>query len=291
MNRRWWLRLASLAFGFSVTWSAHTYAAELERAKPREGGYRILMVTQSAGFKHGSVTRKDEKLSPAEQVVTEMGIRSNLFRVDCTQDAKKDFTKENLQNYDIVWFYTTGDLPIEKDNLEYFFNDWLKKRGHGFIGTHSAADTFHNYKPYWDMIGGTFDGHPWGSGEKVTITVHDRKHPASKPWGEEFEIQDEIYQFKNWQPEKVRVLMSLNMAKTKLKQPRHVPILWVKNYGDGKAMHMSLGHNESVWENKTFQESMLGGIKWILNLEEGDATPNPELSADQEKKAKADAGK
>ena len=291
MNRRWWLRLASLAFGFSVTWSAHSYAAEVDRPKPREGGYRILMVTQSAGFKHGSVTRKEEKLSAAEQVVTEMGIRSNLFRVDCTQDAKKDFTKAILKNYDIVWFYTTGDLPIEKDNLEYFFDDWLKQKGHGFIGTHSAADTFHNYKPYWDMIGGTFDGHPWGSGENVTITVHDGKHPASKPWGDEFEIQDEIYQFKNWQPEKVRVLMSLNMAKTKLKQPRHVPILWVKNYGAGKALHMSLGHNESVWENKTFQQSMLGGIKWILNLEEGDATPNPDLSAEQEKKAKADAVK
>ena len=103
MNRRWWLRLASLAFGFSVTWSA-TNATEVEKVKPREGGYRILMVTQSAGFKHGSVTRKEAKLSPAEQVVTEMGIRSKLFRVDCTQDAKKDFTKENLQNYDIVWF-------------------------------------------------------------------------------------------------------------------------------------------------------------------------------------------
>ncbi len=35
-------------------------------------------------------------------------------------------------------------------------------------------------------------------------------------------------------------------------------------------------------------QSMLGGIKWILGLEKGDATPNPELSAAQEEKAKAD---
>ena len=65
------------------------------------------------------------------------------------------------------------------------------------------------------------------------------------------------------------MLMSLNMAKTKLKKPYHVPILWVKNYGDGKVMHMSLGHNESVWENETYRESLLGGIQWVLNLEEG----------------------
>ena len=256
---------------------------------PKQSGYRILMVTQSAGFKHGAVNRKDGKLAPAEQALTELGVKSNLFRVDCTQDSEKDFTKENLQNYDIVFFYTTGKLPIKQENLDYFFNEWLKQKGHGFIGAHSAADTYHNYEPYWDMIGGTFNGHPWGSGSTVTITVHDKTHPASKPWGDEFEMKDEIYQFKNWQPEKVRVLMSLNMAKTALKKPYHVPILWVKNYGDGKVMHMSLGHNESVWTNETYQQSLLGGIRWVLNLEPGDATPNPELSAEQEKKAKADA--
>ncbi len=258
---------------------------------PPVRGARILMVTQSQGFRHGSVTRPDGALSPAEQAMTDLGIKSNLFRVDCTQDVAKDFNKETLQNYDIVFFYTTGDLPIDEETRDYFFNDWLKQKGHGFIGAHSAADTYHNYEPYWDMIGGTFDGHPWGSDQTVTITVHDTEHPLSKPWGEEFTIQDEIYKFKNWQPEKVRVLMSLNMAKTALKEPYHVPIAWVKDYGDGKVFHMSLGHREEVWENPTFQESMLGGIKWILNLEPGDATPNPELSKEQEAKARADAGK
>jgi hypothetical protein len=32
----------------------------------------------------------------------------------------------------------------------------------------------------------------------------------------------------------------------------------------------------------------LGAIKWELNLEPGDATPNPDLSKAQEEKAKAD---
>ena len=282
------LKVTVLLAALAVLGGAAGSHAEDKGRSNKEGGYRILMVTQSKGFKHGSVTRKDAPLAPAEQAVTEIGVQSNLFRVDCTQDVEKDFTKENLKNYDIVFFYTTGDLPIKEEDRDYFFNEWLKQKGHGFIGAHSAADTYHNYKPYWDMIGGTFNGHPWNAGDTVAITVHDKTHPASKPWGDEFEIKDEIYQFKNWQPEKVRVLMSLNMAKTKLKKPYHVPILWVKNYGDGKVMHMSLGHNESVWNNETYRESLLGGIRWVLNLEEGDATPNPEVSAEQEKKAKAD---
>ena len=283
-------RIALLTMFSLLSTLAVGQAEEKKSSKP----VRILMVTQSAGFRHGSVNRKGKVLSPAERAVTEMGISSNLFRVDCTQDCAKDFNKKTLQNYDIVFFYTTGKLPIKSENLEYFLNDWLKQPGHGFIGAHSAADTYKDYKPYWDMIGGTFNGHPWGSGSTVTVTVHDTKHPASRPWGKEFVIKDEIYRFKNWQPEKVRVLMSLNMAKTKLKKPYHVPILWVKEYGQGKVMHMSLGHREDVWTNETYRKSLLGGIKWIIGMEKGDATPNPELSKAQEAKAKkdtADAGK
>ena len=261
--------------------------ADLWAEDAPKGGARMLFLTQSAGFKHGSVSRKDAGLSPAERAMTDLGIASNLFRVDCSQDAAS-ITKEQLDNYDIVMFYTTGDLPFKDEVRDYLFNEWVKKKGHGFIGAHSAADTYHNYQPYWEMIGGTFNGHPWGSNQKVTVTVHDKSHPISKPWGDEFEITDEIYRFKNWQPEKVHVLMSLNMAKTSLKEPYHVPIAWVKNYGDGKVFHMSLGHREDVWTNPKFMESMLGGIKWILGQAPGDATPNPELSSAEEAKAKAD---
>jgi type 1 glutamine amidotransferase len=136
------------------------------------------------------------------------------------------------------------------------------------------------------MIGGTFDGHPWNAGETVTIKVHDQKHPASKPLGEELTIQDEIYKFKHWQPEKVRVLASLDFEKTKHREPYHVPILWVKDYGDGKVMHMSLGHNEHVWQNPQFLASIQGGVEWILGKQAGDATPNPEVSQAEDAKAK-----
>jgi uncharacterized protein len=254
-------------------------------AEKRTG--RMLMVTQSAGFKHSSVTRKDGDLSVAERAMTDLGVSSGVFRVDCTQDCST-ITKEQLDAYDIVAFYTTLDLPFKEEVRDYLFKDWVKQKGKGFIGTHSAADTFHEYEPYWEMLGGTFDGHPWGSEETVTITVHDPKHPVSRPWGaDDFEIKDEIYQFRHWQPEKVHVLMSLNMAKTKLKKPYHVPIAWVKQYGDGRVLHMSLGHREDVWTNPKYMQSLLGGVNWILGNEEGDATPNPEVSKAQDEQSKA----
>ena len=261
------------------------------RADPEAGKKaRILMVTTSKTFTHGPVKRDKEQLARAEVAVTQLGQTSGLFTVDCTQDPVKDFTPENLKNYNIVFFYTQGpDLEIPKENMEYFLNTWLKQKGHGFVATHSSTDTYGEYEPYWDMIGGTFAGHPWNAGETVTITVHDTKHPGSRMWGDEFTIKDEIYQYTHWQPEKVHVLMSLNMAKCQTRADHHVAVAWVKKYGDGKVFYTNLGHNTETWANKTFIESLTGGIRWVMGLDEGDATPNPELCKAQEEKAKADA--
>jgi uncharacterized protein len=260
--------------------------AEDKPAKPA----RMLMVTTSKTFTHEPVNRRGKERAPAEIAMTDLGQQTGLFTVDCTQDPVADFTKENLQKYDIVFFYTQGpSLEIPEDNLDYFFSSWLKQKGHGFVATHSSTDTYGGYKPYWDMIGGTFDGHPWNAGETVTITVHDQKHPSTKEWGEEFQIRDEIYQYKNWQPEKVRVLMSLNMAKCSTKRPYHVPVAWVKNYGEGRVFYTNLGHNAETWANVKFRASLIGGLRWVMRLEEGDATPNPELSKAWNEKSASEA--
>ncbi|MEQ9409187.1 MAG: ThuA domain-containing protein [Fuerstiella sp.] len=257
---------------------------------------RVLMLTQSAGFRHGSVNRAKKDLAPAEIAMVQLGQTTGLFSVDCTQDAASDFTKENLQNYDIVMFYTTGKfqgdnrLPIAKEDLDYFLNTWLKQKGHGFMGFHSATDTYADYEPYRDMVGGSFNGHPWGAGTTVTITVHEPDHPMMKPFGSEFQIRDEIYQYSHWQPEKVRVLMSLNMAKCTPSKPYHVPVAWVKSYGDGKVYVNNLGHNESSWADQRYLDSITAAVRWVRGEIEGKSAPNPELSQAQQEAARAAAG-
>lgn len=246
---------------------------------------RILMLTQSAGFAHRPVKREAEPLSGAEIAMTLLGRQSGEFVVDCSQNAAAAITKENLQNYDIVAFYTTGDLPIADDELNYFLGDWIRQKGHGFLGFHSATDTYKKHEPYWDFIGGTFDGHPWGQNTQISVAIHDTDHPAMKPFGSEFEYREEIYQYRNWQPEKVRVLMSLDMAKTKTKRPYHVPIAWCKQVGDGRMFYNNMGHREDTWQDERFLHSIIGAVRWIVGKEEGSADPNPEVSKNQHQQA------
>lgn len=250
---------------------------------------RVLMVTQSAGFVHSTVKRGPQELSHAERILTELGVRSGDFRIDCTQDVENDFTPELLDNYDVVAFYTTGDLPIPEETLDWFLNEWLAKEGRGFLGLHTATDTYHEYEPYRSMIGGAFDGHPWTSTTEVVLKLHEGDHPAIKPWGaasDRITLTEEIYQYKHWNPENVRVLMSLDMEATGVKRPYHVPVMWVKPYGAGRVMHINLGHREETWLIPAYQESLIGGVRWLAGLEEGDATPNPEVSAAEEEIAR-----
>jgi len=276
-------------------WCASLALVVTGLAAPRVQGQefkpsRVLMLTQSVGFMHGSVQRKTaDNLAVAEVAMIHLGQKTGLFTVHCTQDAAADFTKANLQNYDIVMFYTTGALPIAEADRDYFFGEWLKSKGHGFLGFHSAADTWGDYQPYWDMVGGTFNGHPWNAGNEVTISVHEPKNPLMQPFGEEFVIRDEIYQYKNWQPEKVRVLMSLNMAKCRPSMPYHVPVAWIKAYGAGRVYFNNLGHNETSWANERYLKSITEAVRWMRGEIPLDATPNPALSAAEEQIAKAAA--
>ena len=79
-------------------------------------------------------------------------------------------------------FYTTGELPISEEGKKALL-DFIK-RGKGFVGIHSATDTFYKWPEYGEMIGGYFDGHPWHT--DVTVRVEDRTFPATAHLGESF---------------------------------------------------------------------------------------------------------
>ncbi len=240
---------------------------------------KILVITQSKGFTHGAVKRPaPDQLCLAEKTLEEIGKASGVFTTVNSQDAIASITRENLKQFDAVFFYTTGILLPAGDPREAL-TDFVKS-GKGFIGTHSATDTFHGGKDafsgYVKMINGSFAGHPWGSGTTCTFTNHDPKHPAVAMYAAEFQWKDEIYQYTNFDPTTVRVLLSLDMTKTNPKMPYLVPVTWVREYGEGRLFYTNLGHNESTWKDATFQKHLLTGIQWSLKLVDGPATPNPD---------------
>lgn len=168
---------------------------------------RLLVLTESRGFVHDVVRRKDGKPALAEQVLADLAGRAGDFEVVLSQDSRKEITAENLAGFDAVFFYTSGNLPLsdtQKADLIAFV-----RNGKGFAGAHSASDTFYDWPEYGKLVGGYFDGHPWH--QKVKVLVEDTRHPATRHLGESFEITDEIYQFRTpYDRARLRVLMRLD---------------------------------------------------------------------------------
>jgi uncharacterized protein len=186
---------------------------------------------------------------------------------------------ENLKKYDgVIFANTTGDLPLPDRDA---FIQWIKD-GHAFVAMHSGCDTYHGYKPYIDMLGGEFQTHQ--AQVEVDVPVRDKNHPATKHLGAKFKVFDEIYIIKSYDPAKVHELLSMD-AHPNTKEPGHYAMSWCKNFGSGKVFYTSLGHREDVWDPneknrknppevaEAYQKHILGGIKWALGLEAGDATP------------------
>jgi type 1 glutamine amidotransferase len=225
------------------------YNFEVEQAK-----YQAALATFQA---------KEQSLSEAHK----------LAAAEWDQAVKRSLAKlapESLKNYNLVIFpNTTGDLPLPDRDA---FIQWVRDGG-AFVGMHSASDTFHHYKPYIEMLGGEFQTH--GAQAMVDCIIKDPNHPATKHFGPIYNIggkNEEIYIIKSYNPAAVHELLALDKHPN-TREPGHHPIAWCREFGKGKVFYTALGHNEFVWEREDYQKHILGGIKWVLGLEPGDATP------------------
>jgi type 1 glutamine amidotransferase len=231
---------------------------------------KVLVVTVTKGFRHSSIPT-------AETVLGKLAEKSGVFTVDFArtdEDLAAKLTPEAIKGYDgFIFANTTGVLPVpDKQALL----DAIKG-GKGFVGMHSASDTFHakdpsQVDPYIEMLGGEFLTH--GAQVGVECLNHDRSHPATKHFGESYCIEmEEIYLFKNYDASRVHELLTLDKHPNQKKKAGSFPVAWCRKHGEGNVFYTSLGHREDVWENERYQKHILGGIKWALGLEPGDATP------------------
>lgn len=221
--------------------------------------HKVLYLTHSAGFKH-------EVLPLSEQILKQIGERSGAFEVTATQDCSA-LSRDGLKPYDAVVFYTTGELPIS-DAQKAAFLDFIRS-GKGFVGIHSATDTFYKWPEYGELIGGYFDQHPWH--QEVTINVEDPQHPATHHLQKTFKLTDEIYQFKDFSRSRVHVLLSLDASSVDLNKPavhrtdKDFALAWCRNYGSGRVFYTALGHRPEVWQDERFQQLILGAVRWAID--------------------------
>ncbi|MBI4908376.1 MAG: ThuA domain-containing protein [Acidobacteria bacterium] len=228
---------------------------------------RILFVTHTAGYRHDSIP-------VAIQAMQEMAARTEKLEVVATEDLSL-LSAEGLRDFDAVFFFTSGELdlsPQQKADLLEFV-----RSGKGFGGAHCATDTFYTWPEYGEMIGAYFDGHPWA--QEVNLKVEDPAFPGLETLEGGFRIVDEIYQFRNFSRERVRVLLSLDTSTVDLNAPGvartdgDFALAWVRPYGAGRVFYTALGHFDWSWTDERAQKVLTGALLWLTGEVEADATP------------------
>lgn len=254
---------------------------------------KLLVFNRANGFRHSSI----EIGSQAMQI---LGQKSGVWDTTISEDPAL-FTADNLKQYDAICFLnTTGDVftpQLANDATEeqkqearktgearqQAFLDFVSG-GKGFIGVHSATDTAYNWNGYGELIGGYFDGHPWNSGDDVSVRVEDPDHPLCRHLeGKNLDFKEEIYQMRDtpYSRQKQRVLLGLDMGKTKPKggmkrKDYDYPVSWVKPYGQGRVFYCSLGHREDKFMDARVMQHYLAGIQFAMGDLKADVTPLPQ---------------
>ena len=252
-------------------------AAAAQVQPPRK---KLLAIGESQGYEHDSISHA---LATIEKLGRQTGLWDTYIRTDnelITKGKPAHANARNLDYFDAILFYTTGDLGLsdqqKKDLLAFVHDD-----GKGFLGSHTATDTYFDWPEYGKMVGGYFDQHPWGQ-VHCNIRVEDRAFPATAHFPAEFPFFDEIYQLKApYSRDKVRVLMSVDPASVDLgnknvhRTDKDFPVAWAHNYGKGRVFNCSLGHRDEVWDLPDIQKMWIEAVKWAMGMTEGDDAPRP----------------
>jgi len=228
---------------------------------------RVLYVTHSAGFRHDSIV-------VSRQVLQMLATRSEALEIVSTEDLSL-ISADSLRNFDVLFFFTSGELALSDRQKQDFLA--FVRNGKGFGGVHSATDTLYAWAEYGDLVGGYFDGHPWA--QEVAIDIEDPDHPATRHLGASFRIAEEIYQFRSFSRDRVRVLMTLDTRSVNLRAEGvnrtdgDFALAWCRNFGQGRVFYSALGHLDETWRDPRFQTTIWNALLWLAGDLPGDSAP------------------
>jgi type 1 glutamine amidotransferase len=244
----------------------------------------VLFFSRSQGYEHSVIARKGNAPSLAEETL--QALLSPLgVRVVASKDGGL-FTKEALSRFDAFVFFTTGDLtkpggdgnpPMSPDGKDAFLS--LIKEGRGFVGIHSATDTFPSpgsrtdpgppaqVDPYVAMLGGEFIVH--NAQQEARARVVDHKFPGMAALGESLSWTEEWYSLRNFAKDLhvLLVMETAGMVGPAYQRPPY-PNTWARFHGKGPVFYTALGHREDVWANPLFKGLLTGGLLFALGLRE-----------------------
>ncbi len=174
--------------------------------------------------------------------------RTGTFDVTRVDNDLGAFGAKRIAPYELVVFYWT--LGTLNDARRGGLLDHIAQ-GKGFVGLHSAADSFRGDRAWHTFIGGHFITHP--RYRRYQVSVIPRRGPITAGI-EEFMITDEQYI--------LEYDAGLNVLANALWKGRLMPVLWTKRFKQGRVFYSALGHDPKACKQAMFKKTFLRGCLW-----------------------------
>jgi len=187
------------------------------------------------------------------------------------------FDDTKLAAYDVVFFLDTTGTTIDdnmKDKRRQALQDFIEKKGKGFVGTHSATDTYQGSTWPWyvDFIGANFQNHSNAGTSGTAQFYKNMTHPilmaanTPNPWNR----SEEWYTFtRDPLSSKIPgITILLTCHDTSMTQERDTA--WVHEMPApsdggraGRLFYTAFGHSTSAFQEKAVMDMIIAGIKWV----------------------------
>lgn len=213
---------------------------------------RILVFYKTAAYKHLSIPT-------GITAITKLG-KENKFQVDTSSNSTV-FDLKNLKNYHaVVFLSTSGDMLDDYQQSQ--FEQYIRSGG-GFVGIHGASAGEYEWPWYGKLVGAVFDGHPVQ--QNATFKVIDKKHPSTRNFPSEWNMKEELYNFKNINPN-IKVLLTVDESSYKggTNGSFH-PMAWYHEFDGGRSFYTALGHADDKYSNPLFLKHILEGIRYAMS--------------------------
>lgn len=215
---------------------------------------------------------------------------TGLFDVDVATTAKQGTDpafKPDLKKYDLVVSnYNGAAWPEETQRA---FVEFVKGGG-GFVAVHAADNSFGDWKEYNEMIGlGGWGGRDEKSGPYVyfdkegkevrdeskgnggshgaqhpfAVVIRNADHPITKGLPREWmHANDELYDRLRGPARQMEVLATAFADPAKGGTGRHEPMLLTVKYGEGRVVHIPMGHGNDSQQCVGFITVLQRGGEW-----------------------------
>jgi type 1 glutamine amidotransferase len=193
--------------------------------------------------------------------------------VDSTSDPSV-FTDEGLDAYDVIFFLNTTGNTIDSDGNvtvhRQALTDFIEKKGRGFVGTHSATDTYDSgWTWYTDFIGANFSAHANANTPGSARWSPGLTHPiltaaaVPNPWNR----SEEWYAFtRDPLSSAIPGITVLLTCTDTSNQFGERPSAWVHDMpGGGRMFYTAFGHFVSAFQEKAVMDMIVAGIKWAAH--------------------------